>query len=95
MLLTVQVLEGVEMSTGSELDGILARVRQAGLSVKLLEPTFDVDEEEDLYLLRELASRREDLEATRSALEKLGFLEPEPAANTANNSFPESKRKNM
>lgn len=71
-----EVLEGVEMSTGSELDGILIRARRTGLSIKLLEPTFDVDEEEDLRLLRELALAREDLAATREALERFGFLRP-------------------
>ena len=80
-----EVLEGVEMSTGSELEGILARARVSGLSVKLLEPTFDVDVEDDLYCLRELALVREDLAATRKSLEKLGFLESETAANTTKN----------
>ena len=81
-----EVLEGVEMSTGSELEGILTRARHARLSIKLLEPTFDVDEEADLYLLRKLALVRGDLAATRKSLEKLGFLEPETAANAAKNS---------
>lgn len=76
-----EVLEGVEMSTGSELDGILARARHAGFSVKLLEPTFDVDEEEDLYHLRELVLEREDLAATKETMEKLGLLaELEPGS---------------
>ena len=80
-----EVLEGVEMSTGSELEGILARARRAGLSVKLLESTFDVDKEGDLYHLRKLALGREDLAATRKSLQKLGFLEPETAANPVKN----------
>ena len=80
-----EVLEGVEMSTGSELDGILSHARHAGLSVKLLEPTFDVDEVEDLHPLGELALVRGDLSATKKALEKLGFLEPETTTDTRKN----------
>ncbi|MGF1471502.1 MAG: TIGR04282 family arsenosugar biosynthesis glycosyltransferase [Rubrobacteraceae bacterium] len=76
-----RVLEGVTMSTGSELDGILARARLSGLSVELLDPTFDVDHEEDLRPLGELALVRGDLAATREALKKLGLLEPVPAAD--------------
>ena len=82
-----EVLEGVEMSTGSELDGILSRARYAGLSFKLLEPTFDVDEEEDLYHLRELAIVRGDLNATRKALKNLGLLEPEACGKGGNPIF--------
>jgi rSAM/selenodomain-associated transferase 1 len=75
-----EVLEGVEMSTGSELDGIIRQARISNLSVKFLEPTFDVDEEEDLHHLRELALQRDDLSATRQALGELGFLESESAS---------------
>ena len=76
------VLKGVEMSTGSELESILTRAALSGLSVKLLEPTFDVDVVEDLHYLKELALAREDLTATRKALEKLGLPEPAPAVTT-------------
>ena len=68
------VLEGVPMSVGTELDGITARARLAGLSVGLLEPTFDVDVAEDLQHLRPLALERDDLRATRDALESLGLM---------------------
>lgn len=70
-----ELLEGLEMSTGSELDGITACARNSGLTVKLLDPTFDVDEEEDLQDLRKLVLRRKDLAATRDALETLDLLE--------------------
>jgi rSAM/selenodomain-associated transferase 1 len=68
------VLEGVPMSVGTELDGITARARLAGLSVGLLETTFDVDVVEDLQRLRPLALERADLRATREALEALGLM---------------------
>lgn len=68
------VLEGVPMSVGTELGGITARARLAGLSVGLLETTFDVDVVEDLEYLRPLALERTDLQATREALEGLGLM---------------------
>ncbi|MEJ7842394.1 MAG: TIGR04282 family arsenosugar biosynthesis glycosyltransferase [Rubrobacter sp.] len=68
------VLEGVPMSVGTELGGITARARLAGLSVGLLETTFDVDVVEDLEYLRPLALERADLRATRDALESLGLM---------------------
>jgi rSAM/selenodomain-associated transferase 1 len=68
------VLEGMPMSVGTELEGITARARLAGLSVGLLETTFDVDVVEDLQRLRPLALERADLRATREALESLGLL---------------------
>ena len=68
------VLEGVPMSVGTELDGIMARARLLGLSVGLLEATFDVDVVEDLHNLRPLALERADLRATRDALESLGLM---------------------
>ncbi len=69
------VLEGVPMSVGTELDGIVARARLLGLSVGLVETTFDVDVVEDLEHLRPLALQRPDLRATRDALESLGLME--------------------
>jgi rSAM/selenodomain-associated transferase 1 len=90
-----EVLEGVEMSTGSELDGIIRQARISNLSVKFLEPTFDVDEEEDLHHLRELALERDDLSATRQALGELGFLESESASKKVKHSVFGSRRKNM
>ena len=68
------VLEGVPMSVGTELDGITTRARLSGLSVGLLEATFDVDVAEDLQHLRPLARERADLRATREALESLGLM---------------------
>jgi hypothetical protein len=68
------VLEGVPMSVGTELGGITARARLSGLSVGLLETTFDVDVVEDLDHLRPLALERTDLQATREALESLGLV---------------------
>jgi len=68
------VLEGMPMSVGTELEGITARARLADLSVGLLETTFDVDVVEDLQRLRPLALERADLRATREALESLGLV---------------------
>ena len=70
------VMGGTPMSVGTELDGLLARARLLGLSVGLLEPTFDVDVAEDLRHLRPLALARPDLAATRNALESVGLLDP-------------------
>lgn len=70
-----EALEGVEMSTGSELDGIIARAENFGLKSKLLEPTFDVDVVEDLGPLRDQALAREDLVATREVLQRLRLVE--------------------
>jgi hypothetical protein len=68
------VLEGMPMSMGTELGGITARARLSGLSLSLLESTFDVDVVEDLEHLRPLALERTDLGATRDALESLGLM---------------------
>ncbi|WP_162924590.1 TIGR04282 family arsenosugar biosynthesis glycosyltransferase [Rubrobacter indicoceani] len=83
------VLDG-PMSTGSELDGLRGRAELAGLSVGLLEATFDVDLEEDLRWLIPHATSRGDLPATRAALESLGFLEqakPEDADHVEKERF--------
>jgi len=69
------VLRETPMSVGTELDGLLARSRLFGLSVGMLEPTFDVDVVEDLQHLRPLVLERPDLAATRDALVSLGLLE--------------------
>ena len=79
------VMGGVEMSTGSELDGIIRQAQLSDLSVKLLEPTFDVDEEEDLYRLRGPVLGRGDLSATRKAFEKLGLLGSETFSEESGN----------
>jgi rSAM/selenodomain-associated transferase 1 len=69
------VLREMPMSVGTELDGLMVRARLLGLSVGLLEPTFDVDVVEDLEHLRPLVLERPDLAATREALESAGLLE--------------------
>ena len=69
------VLRETPMSVGTELDDIIARSRLFGLSVGMLEATFDVDVVEDLQHLRPLALERPDLSATRDALESLGLLD--------------------
>lgn len=66
------------MSTGTELDDVIKRAERSGLSVGLLEATFDVDEAEDLRYLTGPARERSDLAATRAALEDLGLLEEGP-----------------
>jgi rSAM/selenodomain-associated transferase 1 len=65
---------GVRMSTGTVLDEILARVAGLGLRASLLPTTFDVDEAADLDQLIPLALIRDDLVATRTALEALGLI---------------------
>jgi rSAM/selenodomain-associated transferase 1 len=65
------VLAGVRMSTDRVLDGVLSAAGAAGVSVGLLEATFDVDEVADLGLLREELARRPGDGATASALERL------------------------
>ena len=54
---------GAPMSTGTELDGIVARAKRAGLSVGRVETTFDIDEVEDLEHLGQLVERRTNLAA--------------------------------
>ena len=66
---------GVPMSVGTELEGVVAAAKLAGLSVGRVETTFDIDEAEDLRHLRFLAEHRTDLAATRAALEALGLLQ--------------------
>jgi rSAM/selenodomain-associated transferase 1 len=65
------VLAGVPMSTASVLDRLLVAAREAGVSVGLLEATFDVDEVADLWLLRRELSRRPGGGATGAALQRL------------------------
>ncbi|MGH3144554.1 MAG: TIGR04282 family arsenosugar biosynthesis glycosyltransferase [Rubrobacter sp.] len=67
------VLKGVPMSTSTVLDDITTRAGEAGLSIGWVDTTFDVDEVEDLGHLRRLAATRDDLAATRTALEALGL----------------------
>jgi rSAM/selenodomain-associated transferase 1 len=69
------VLRETPMSVGTELDGLIARARLMGLSVGLLETTFDIDVADDLHYLRPLALERPDLRTTRDTLESLGLLQ--------------------
>ncbi|MBA4117200.1 MAG: glycosyltransferase [Rubrobacter sp.] len=69
------VLRETPMSVGTELDDLIARARLLGLSVGLLETTFDIDVVDDLHHLRPLALERPDLQATRDTLESLGLLQ--------------------
>jgi rSAM/selenodomain-associated transferase 1 len=69
------VLSGIPMSTGTVLQDITRRAEKAGLSVRWVEATFDIDEVEDLDHLRSLATVRPDLHATRTALETLGLYD--------------------
>ncbi|MDP8925393.1 MAG: TIGR04282 family arsenosugar biosynthesis glycosyltransferase [Actinomycetota bacterium] len=66
---------GAPMSTGSVLGNVVAQAELAGLSVGRIETTFDVDEVEDLEHLRKLVKHRNDLSATRVALQTLGLYE--------------------
>jgi rSAM/selenodomain-associated transferase 1 len=79
------VLRETPMSVGTELDGLMARARLLGLSVGLLEPTFDVDVVEDLEHLRPLVLERPDLAATREAIESVGLLEQDLQPADGNN----------
>jgi uncharacterized protein len=68
------VFEG-PMSTGTELADVMARAERNGLSVGLLDATFDIDVADDLRHLVRHALDRPDLAATRAALEALGMME--------------------
>ncbi len=76
------ILRGVPMSTDSVLDQVSTRAVRAGLSVGWIEATFDVDEVEDLELLRQVVFLGSDLPATRAVLDGLrlaGQTAPEAA----------------
>jgi len=85
------VLGGVPMGTRTVLAEIIARAEQLGLAVALVEPTFDVDEAEDLARLAALAAERDDLPATRAALATLTPLPPSPCARERGNVAPLSR----
>ncbi|CAN5904777.1 TIGR04282 family arsenosugar biosynthesis glycosyltransferase [soil metagenome] len=89
------VLEGVTMSTGSELAGIIRRARLANLAVKFLEPTFDVDEVEDLQNLQELAVGRDDLANTTEVLKNLELPNTAPSSKAPIHPFLRPERKNV
>ena len=64
------VLAGVRMSTSSVFDEIEARCARQGLSLALVQPTFDVDEVGDLD---RLSGALDDCPATRAALDSLAL----------------------
>jgi rSAM/selenodomain-associated transferase 1 len=68
------VLDGVVMSTSSVYQNILTRCRALGCSVGLVETLFDVDQADELRRLVALLPRRDDLSATRAALERHGLI---------------------
>jgi rSAM/selenodomain-associated transferase 1 len=78
-MLSRGVLDGVRMSTGSELESLVEQARGSGLSVGWVDTLFDVDVTEDLRLLRDVADRP-DLANTRAALESLGLTRESGAA---------------
>lgn len=73
------VLDGVAMSTSSVFESILARAHRLGVSVGLVEQLFDVDQADELDLLRDLLLTRDDMPATRAALAAHGL--PRPVGN--------------
>lgn len=68
----------VPMSTGTVFGDVLAQAQDLGLSVGMVEATFDVDLEEDLLHLRREVAVRSDLPATRDVLGTLGLLNGVP-----------------
>lgn len=68
------VLAGVPMSNGGVLCRLLDRAGALGLSVGLVEATFDIDEFEDLEQLGAPAIDGSELAATLQALTALGLL---------------------
>lgn len=65
------VFSGVSMSTNTVLRDIVDRARNVGLTVGWVEPTFDIDQVDDLDHLEPLVCARADLPATRAALAAL------------------------
>jgi len=66
------VLAGVEMSTGDVCAVVAERALGLGVSLGLVESTFDVDEAADLAPLRAVVCRRDDLPHTAAALAAIG-----------------------
>ena len=83
-----EVLTGVRMSTGTVLDELLARAAVLGLQASLLSPTFDIDEAADLDRLLPLVLLRDDLAATRTALETLGLIPARVGADEGTGPMP-------
>lgn len=65
------VLAGVAMSTHDVFGEIMDAAGRDGLRVAILEATFDVDEVEDLTLLRRAVAHGQGLQATRAALARV------------------------
>lgn len=83
------VLGSLRMSTSSVLGELLQRARLLGLTVSLLDPLFDVDDEADLASLAKVVEERSDLPHTSDALRHLRSSEgsslparPGPSAST-------------
>ena len=70
------ILHNIPMSTAAVVQDITTRSHALGLSVEQVEPTFDVDEVDDLEHLQRLAFARDDLPATRAALVRLELTKP-------------------
>lgn len=70
-----EILDGVPMSTPSAAEGVIGHALRLGLAVAEVTPTFDVDIEADLDLLREHLARCEgrDAPATWQAMHDLGL----------------------
>ncbi len=68
------VLAGVQMSTTGVFEHLLSRASRDGLAVKLMRPTFDVDEPSDLQQLTVAAHSVNDMPATIEALRRLGTM---------------------
>ena len=69
----VDVFSGVRMSSATTLEETLARIEASGSSVRLLEPSFDVDEPADVRALAALLRNGDaNLPFTRAVLERLG-----------------------
>ena len=62
------VLAGVRMSTHDVLGSVVVRAVEAGCTVDLVEPAFDVDEVADLDRLAAAVAAAEDMPATRRVL---------------------------
>lgn len=75
----LEIFDGVSMSTAAVVDQIAERAGRLGASLGYAASTFDIDTLADLQPLIQLLDRRNDLPATRFALESLGLV-PNAAA---------------
>ena len=67
------VLAGISMSTASVVQEIISQAHAMSLSIAQVETTFDIDEGGDIHHLLQVARQRDDLPATRAALESLNL----------------------